>query len=430
MTSEYILRLIQEYNPQKRGGEVKIPSFRRELYFEMEKWLDKKQALAIAGLRRTGKTTIMRQLMQKPGIDGAFFSFDEEETQKKDILVFIIDYFINNFGSKYIFLDEIHYIEDWEGVLKRYYDQKNIKFIISGSESLELSRAKAALAGRIITFKLEPLTFREYLGLRGKNVARKITPDDFAEIEKLYTSVITEKEFFENEFIDYIFKGAFPELVNENQESVISTYVRELVVKKIIYRDIPAIFEIRRKDLLFELFQYACSNSANLFDIKNLCTTFKADYETVSNYLFYLRSAFLIKVAESYSRSPAKRVRRNKKMYALHPSIAFAVLGYGREMLVEKILGQYVESVFAGAFFWRDRQKNEVDVVLENKALIPIEVKFQSQLTSSDFKGLMKCMEEFGLEKGILATRDVFEKRIIGGKEILLIPAWMLMLVY
>ncbi len=55
-----------------------------------------------------------------------------------------------------------------------------------------------------------------------------------------------------------------------------------------------------------------------------------------------------------------------------------------------------------------------MDVVLENKALLP----------------MMKCMEEFGLEKGILATRDVFEKRIIGGKEFLLIPAWLLMLVY
>jgi len=430
MVNEYLLRLIQEYNPQKRGGEIKIPLFRRELFFVMEQWLDKKQALAIVGLRRTGKTTIMRQLMQKPGIEGAFFSFDEEETQKKEHLVFIIDFFINNFGSKYIFLDEIHYIEDWEGVLKRYYDQKDIKFIISGSESLELSKAKSALAGRIITFKLDPLTFREYLGLRGKNVGRKIEPDDFEGIEMLYASLITEKELFENEFIDYLYKGAFPELVNEEQESIIKTYIRELVIKKIIYRDIPAIFEIRRRDLLFELFKYACSNSANLFEIQNLCTTFKADYETVSNYLFYLRSAFLIKVAESYSRSPSKRARRNKKLYVLHPSIAFAVLGYGRDMLVEKILGQYVESVFAGDFFWRDKQKNEVDVVLENKTLLPIEVKFQSQINSSDLKGLMKFMEEFGLEKGILATRDVFEKRIIEGKEVLLIPTWLLMLLY
>ncbi|TRZ87918.1 MAG: ATP-binding protein [Methanosarcinales archaeon] len=430
MTSDYIIRLIHEYNPHKRGGRIEIPGFKRELYSEIEQWLDKKQVLAIAGLRRTGKTTIMRQLMEKPGVDAAFFSFDEEETQKKEVLVFIIDFFINNFGSKYIFLDEIHYIEDWEGVLKRYYDQKNIKFIVSGSESLELSQAKAALAGRIMTFKLDPLTFREYLGLKGKNNLRKITPDDFSEIEKFYMSVISEKEFFENEFIEYLYKGAFPELVNEYQESVISTYIRELVVKKIIYRDIPAIFEIKRRDLLFEIFRYACSNSANLFEINNLCTTYRADYETVSNYLFYLRSAFLINIAESYSKSLSKRVRRNKKIYAAHPSIAFAAIGYSRDMLVEKILGQFVESAFAANFFWRDRQKNEVDVVLENKVLFPIEVKFQTQITSSDLKGLCKFIEEFSLKKGMLVTRHLFEKRNIDGKEILFVPAWLLMCVY
>jgi predicted AAA+ superfamily ATPase len=315
-------------------------------------------------------------------------------------------------------------------VLKRYYDSKNIKFIVSGSESLELSRAKAALAGRLMTFKLEPLSFREYLGLKGINNARHIAPDGFSEIEKFYTSVITEKEFFENEFIEYLYKGAFPELVNESQEPVISTYIRELVVKKIIYRDIPAIFEIKRRDLLFELFRYTCSNSANLFEIKNLCSIFKADFETVSNYLFYLRSAFLIRVAETYSKSPSKRVRRNKKIYTIHPSIAFAVMGFGRDMLVEKILGQYVESAFAADSFWRDRQKNEVDVVLENKVLFPIEVKFQHQITTSDMKSLLKFMDVFRLEKGILVTRDIFEKRIIDGKEILFVPAWVLMWVY
>jgi len=54
-------------------------------------------------------------------------------------------------------LDEIHYVADWEGTLKRYYDQKNLKFIVSGSESLEISKAKATLAGRLVTFPLNPL---------------------------------------------------------------------------------------------------------------------------------------------------------------------------------------------------------------------------------------------------------------------------------
>jgi len=426
MDREYITRLIYEYNPHLRGGKIEVPEFKRELYHEIEKWLVKRQAIAIVGLRRTGKTTLMRQAMETRGSEAAFFSFDEEETQKKEILVFVIDFFLNNFKSRYIFLDEIHYVEDWEGVLKRYYDLKNVKFVVSGSESLELSKAKAALAGRIVTFKLEPLTFREYLELRGKKLEiGKIALGDTKAIEELYAKLITEKEFFEQEFLEYLYKGAFPELVNEGDESIIGKYIKELVVKKIIYRDIPAIFEIKRKDLLFELFKYACSNSSNLFDIKSLCNIFKADYETVSNYLFYLRSAFLISIAESYSRSPAKRVRRNKKIYASHPSIAFAVLGFGKNMLVEKILGQYVETIFAGEFFWRDKQKNEVDVILKNKTLMPVEIKYQNQIAPSDMKGLLKFMEKFKLEKGIVVTKNLLEKKATDKKEIMFIPAWL-----
>jgi hypothetical protein len=431
MDKEYITRLIYEYNPHLMEGRIEVPRFKRELYVEIEKWLEKKQVIAIAGLRRTGKTTLMLQAMEKLGSKAAFFSFDEEETQKKEILVFVIDFFLNNFKSKYVFLDEIHYVDDWEGVLKRYYDLRNVKFVVSGSESLELGKAKAALAGRIVTFRLEPLSFREYLGLKGKKLETgKIPLSDAGAIEDLYLKLITEKEFFEHEFLEYLYKGAFPELVNEGDESIIRKYIKELVVKKIIYRDIPTIFEIRRKDLLFELFNYTCNNSSNLFDIKSLCNTFKADYETVSNYLFYLRSAFLISIAESYSKNPAKRVRRNKKIYAVHPSMAFAVLGYGRDMLVEKILGQYVETIFAKEFFWRDKQKNEVDVILKNKTLMPIEIKYQSQIAFSDLKGLLKFMEKFKLERGIVATKNLLEKRTVDKKEIIFIPAWLLLCVY
>jgi len=430
MDKEYITRLIYEYNPHIKGLSIEIPEFKRELYSEIYRWLEKKQAIAIVGLRRTGKTTLMRQIIETLSSNAAFFSFDEEETQKKEVLLFVIDYFINNFKSGYIFLDEIHYVDDWEGVLKRYYDLKNIKFIISGSESLELSKSRATLTGRMVTFKLEPLNFREYLNLKGKKLdAGNIAFDDMAAIEGLYTKLITEKEYFEHEFLEYLYKGAFPELVNEDDESVIRKYIKELVVKKIIYRDIPVIFEIRRRDLLFELFKYSCSNSSNLFEIKNLCNIFNANYETISNYLFYLRSAFLVNIVEVYSKSPAKRARRNKKIYAVHPSIAFSLLGYKKDMLVEQVLGQYVESIFADEFFWRDKQKNEVDVVLQNESLVPVEIKYQNHIVPGDLKGLKKFMKTFGSKKGIVVTKNLFESRVFEDKEIMFIPVWLYLLV-
>jgi len=430
--NEYLIRLIYEYNPQIRGKPLEVPEFRRDLYAEIRPWLPKKQAIAIVGLRRTGKTTLMRQLMDETGGErkALFFSFDEEETQKKEVLVFVLDYAINTLGAATIFLDEIHYVDDWEGTLKRYYDQKGLKFILSGSESLEISKAKATLAGRLVTFQLTPLTFREYLAMKGRNVEpADAALDDFPAMNRLYLQCITEKEYFEHEFLEYLYKGAFPELVHEEDGALIRKYIYDLVVKKIIYQDIPAIFDIKRRDILHELFRYACETSSNLFDIQNLSRIFSVHYETVTSYLFFLRTAFLIRVAKSYTGSPAKRARRNKKLYVIHPAIACAVLGYDRHQLIEKVLGQYVETLFAGDYFWRDAKKREVDVVRERGGtLIPIEVKYQGRISPSDAKNLLAFMDARNLPTGIITTKNLMEKTTAGGKEILCLPAWLALL--
>jgi len=429
VNNEYLIRLIHEYNPQLAGRHIEVAEFRRDLYREIEPWIAKKQAIAIVGLRRTGKTTLMRQLMSGMEPGTLFFSFDEEETQKKEVLVFVIDYAINVVHATSIFLDEIHYVEDWEGVLKRYYDQKHCKFILSGSESLEISKAKATLAGRLVTFQLDILSFSEYLRLKGAAVAK--APDavwDFVALERQYNTCLVQKEYYEHEFLEYLYKGAFPELVREEDSTVIRRYIADLVVRKIIYRDIPAIFDIRRRDLLYDLFRFACSTTSGLFDIQNLSRTLNASHETVTSYLFFIRTAFLIRVAEPYSMSPAKRMRRHKKVYVTHPSIACAVLGYDRTQLIEPVLGPYVETLFSGKFFWRDKEKNEVDVVVEAPTLIPIEIKYQNRISPTDTKSLRLFMETHNVGKAVLITKNIFLRSSLDGNEILLIPAWFALL--
>jgi len=487
MNTEYIIRLIHEYNPQFQDTDLVIPEFRRELYGNVEKWMKRKSAIAIVGLRRTGKTTLMQQVMTDRGEDAAYFSFDEEETQNKETLLFVIDYMLNTLKVKSIFLDEVHYVRDWEGVLKRYYDQKGIKFVVSGSESLELNRARESLAGRLVSFRLEPLNFREFLALRGENssikkvrntvtmmVAKMVTGGtgrtdgtgkagktvksdktgrspvygtdrksvslfDFEKVEGLYTRLLTQREFFEHEFMEYLYRGAFPELVHEEDEEVVRKYINELVVKKIIYRDIPSIFQVRRRDLLFEILMYVCTNSGGLYNVNNLSTTFNANNETISNYLFYLRSAFLIRESTAYSGSPTKRARRNRKLYAATPSIAIALAGISRSGLIDQILGRHVETLFAGEYFYRDKQKNEVDVVYltgswkkgtQKKETIPVEVKYQEHLFPSDLKSVRLFMNKFGVERGVVITKNRMEIRELKEGRILLVPAWLALLVY
>ena len=430
MDKDYLIRLIREFNPWLEGRTFDVPPTRRDLYDEIGPWLSRKQAVAITGLRRTGKTTLMRQLQEKLPGPSVFFSFDEEETRTKEVLVFVLDYAVTTLDAKSILLDEIQYVEDWEGTLKRYYDQKGLKFVLSGSESLDIYRAKAALAGRIATFVLPPLSFREYLRLKGATFGQEpATLADYPSMERLYHECITRKEYFEQEFIEYLYKGAFPELVQEQDSAVIRKYIHDLVVKKIVYRDIPSIFEVRRPDILLGLFRYAGSTSSQLYDIQNLARHFGVHAETVANYLWYLQSAFLIRSAESYTASPAKRARRNKKLYVTHPSIACALLGYDRHQLIEPVLGPYVETLFAGQYFWRDKYKREVDVVRETRdGLLPIEIKYQAGITPADTKNLRFFMEEHHVPLGILVTKDLMDRKSVDGRDILYIPAWLALL--
>ena len=442
MNKEYINRLILEYNPILDGRTLQVPELRRELFEDLERWLDKRQALAIVGLRRTGKTTLLRQLMVRLEARAAYFSFDEEETRDKETLVYIIDHMLNNLGASHILLDEIQYVNDWEGVVKRYYDQKGVKFVLSGSESLDINRARESLAGRLLILKLEPLNFREFLVLReegkgGNDLQRLMKPDirsiklwDLDAMEGLYTRFLTRKEFFEQQFVNYIYKGAFPELVNEADPGIIREYIEGLVVKKIIYQDIPSMFQVKRRTLLYQLFEYACHYSSNIFHLKTLADTFEANVETVGNYLSYLKHAFLIRTAQPYSGSHTARVRRNKKLYVTAPCLAIALLGYSSGMLVESLMGSLVETAFAGEYFYRDRQKHEVDVILDEDGLVPVELKYQGLIVSRDLKGVSVFMEKYGLEKGVVITRDIMERRMVKGKEVLLVPAWLASLVY
>ena len=430
MDKEYIIRLIHEYNLHLRGQKLVVPEFRRELYREVERWMPKNQAIAIVGLRRTGKTTIMKQFISELGKTASYFSFDEEETQRKDVLTFVIDYMLQNFNSEYIFLDEVHYVEDWQGVLKRYIDLRRTKFIISGSESLEIRKARESLAGRLITLRLNTLVFREYLGLIDRNVPiQNIGKFDPEGMERQYTELITDIEYLEEAFNDYLIKGAFPEIALEDDPLVINKYVNEMVIRKIIFRDIPSIFDIRRRELLFDLMKYACEKTSFLYNINNLCNIFNANYETVVNYLSYLKSAFLIRTAEVFSLSPAKRTRRNKKLYVVHPSLAFSILGYDRNMLRPQLLGPYIESLFAGDTFYRDKHKVEVDTIItENDELIPVEVKYQNTINKSDLKGIMKFKNRYRTGMPIVITKSIFEIKRYRDVDFLLIPAWLALL--
>ncbi|MCX9014617.1 MAG: ATP-binding protein [Candidatus Methanoperedens sp.] len=424
--------LLIKHNPWWKGEIPKYPEFKRDLLENILKYAGYKQIIAITGLRRIGKTTLLKQVirtLEVPKNNICYISFDDIDFQKYEIAEDLINYFLEYSDKntmRYLFLDEVQKLPNWADLLKTYYDtEDNLKILISGSASLELNQNKETLAGRILTFDMPVLSFSEFVRYYGMEPGFK-TKDLFREYDLKFAG---NKEKYKELFEDYLWRGAFPELLeNSGDREFIKKYIKESVIEKAII-DIARITGENEK-IIYELFRLLANSNAQLFEIVNLSQLLKVNRNQVSNYINLLEKSFLINISYNFTKSVAKQVRTNKKQYLAHSSLVMALLDYPVGILNTEAAGYLVESVVANSIenggFWRSPQKDEVDIVTKDK--IPIEVKYQSQITNSDLKSLLKFCNKFGADKGIIVTKNLLERREIDGREILLIPVWVFLL--
>ena len=239
MENDLILEEIIKQNKHwiKNSSWFDVKKYQRKLLFELIGYLKEEQILSIIGLRRTGKTTILKQiinyLINNKNINPEnilFLSFDEALITSKLSLNKYLDAFLDkakNNKLKYIFLDEIQYIDKWQHILKRYYDTRgNIKFIISGSSSLFVQKKTTeSLAGRIYEFKLNHLGFDEFLEMSGAKKSliaeyKKFAISNLNEIkyskDKYQWFLAQNGKELEKLFEDYLLHYQFPETIYKN----------------------------------------------------------------------------------------------------------------------------------------------------------------------------------------------------------------------
>jgi predicted AAA+ superfamily ATPase len=232
-----IKEVILQSNPWWK--EKFEPHFKpREVYAQIKNFLKLPQIIAFTGLRRVGKTTIMYKIIEdsiKGGFDPkniVYFSFDEfRDIRIKEVLDRYEELLEKNLREgKYIFLfDEIQKVNNWEEQIKRIYDlfKDKGKIIISGSEALFIKKkSKETLAGRIFEFKVERLSFKEFLGF--KDISYKPVS-------------IYEKEL-KKAFSEFVLTLGFPELVGVKEKEVIKKYVKESIVDRVVYKRHPIPF--------------------------------------------------------------------------------------------------------------------------------------------------------------------------------------------
>ena len=298
----------------------------REQYLkEIRKFIDKPIIKVITGMRRSGKSMILKLISEELKINGInekniiFINFESlmftELTNFKNLYNYVINKSQNITGKIYIFLDEIQEVASWEKVINSLLVDLNCDIYITGSNASLLSSELATyIAGRYVEIKVFPLSFKEFV--------------EFSKIQNPQIIHSTE-EYFEQ----YLEFGGLPAIHNFNQDKAsIYQYLTD-IYNSVLLKDVISRNNIRDIELLERIILFIFDNIGNTFSAKKISDFLKnqgrkLSTETVYNYLKALENACIISKVQRYDIKGKSILETQEKFYLLDLGLKHSQLGY------------------------------------------------------------------------------------------------------
>jgi len=445
MDKDFLIKYLSERNYWWNTGKIEEYEKgieRKDYISTINKILNLNRIVCLVGIRRSGKTTLLFQLMDlllgKNDPKRIVYVKIDDILSKIDNLRDITSVYHELTGIDpksnrvYFLLDEIHFMKDWQLQIKYFIDSHyKSKFIVSGSSKTMLYKdASESLVGRIRFVDVFPLTFREFLRFNGMELNLK-EGMEFKTIKENYYNLISKKEEILHFLRLYLEVGAFPEWFRikdrrEWQKTLVDDYL-----SLILFKDIVHVFKVKDPLLLEKLIHEIATLSTNRFSYLSLSNRLDADRETIKLYLYYLKASSLIYISEVYFRRKKSRERLEKKMY-------FWEEGLRRALTLDDNEGKSIENVvvwhlikkgmkekpFFEPFYWKNR--GEVDFIFDGKKILPVEIKYREN--PLHINSLIEFLDKFSIDKGVVVTKDFLDEKIIKDKKILFIPAWLFLL--
>ena len=395
-------------------------------------------------------------------LDEPFFG-----TEKTSLIQHVIDVYakyilscdLDSLAEKiYIFFDEIQQIDEWSETLKSYYDKRYpIKFTVSGSSAAGITRGSSeSLAGRVSLNILPTLKFADYLRFRNPN------SELIKQIEQLQTTLTTALEnnsitafsktlaeshaklvpyqrWIETLLSEFMVKGGYIELVEIDDYQKCAKYLKDLL-QLVIYKDILKVFGIRNPKNIEELLLYLANHSAELFSETGASPKLKMKQETIGEYLDYLQEVFLINSCMIYAKNRAKQLRNPKKIYISDIGLRNVLNGtYSPQamldprdvgLMAETLVHNHIQSLMShfaayrpNCYYWKNHC--EIDnVITYGKTPVPIEVKYQNEISSKDAEGCLEFAQENTSPFGIVVTKN----KLAYENPMVYIPLWYFLL--
>ncbi|APF17770.1 putative ATPase [Caldithrix abyssi DSM 13497] len=380
-----------------------------------------REIAVISGIRRCGKSTFLHEIRLKNAESDYYINFDDER-----LIHFTVDdfqklheLFIELFGKQSTFyFDEIQNITGWERFVRRLHETGN-KVYVTGSNASMLSKELGThLTGRYIQYELYPFSFKEFL--KFNNVA-------YNNEDLLTTSGRSTLKRWFNEYFKW---GGFPEyLKNKNREYLKSLY------ESILYRDVLVRNKLSNEKEVLEIMYYLSSNMARLISYNRLKNIIGVkNPTTVKNYLDYLQNSYLVFLVNKFDHSLKKQLLNPKKAYLIDIAMANELGFHSTEdngYLLENLV--YLELLRRRKEVYYHKNKYECDFLIreKNRIVEAIQVTWDmdnSKTREREINGLLKTMDLFNLEQGLILSAHSTEDIEIKNKRIRVRPAWQWML--
>ncbi len=346
----------------------------------------------------------------------------------------------------YVFFDEIQYLSDWERHLKSLVDSyPQHRFIATGSAAAALKlKSDESGAGRFSDFTLPPLTFYEYIKFTDRERRTPFLQENgsFKRIR-----IIEKIEDLNNEFIDYINFGGYPETVFLEDARENRRFIKDDIIDKVLLRDLPNLYGIQNIAELNRLFVTLAHNTGQEVNLPGICKNSGLSKDTILRWLEYLEAAFLIKRVNRVDRTVRKFKRNHTfKIYLQNPSMYTALFGFVNKS-DKAVLGRLVETAVFSNFFhsagdlypYYARWKNsEVDLIIMDmlgNLIQAVEIKWSDRPLEnpSELKALLSFGKENQLsdpEELTCCTLTKYEVKTYGNKKIGFDPTSFFCLLY
>lgn len=427
----------------------------RKLLAELKSWLNSPEILVIKGPRQVGKTTlvtILQTYLIKQGISSDnihFITFEDREILqvfRKDPRNYIQKYTNSLKPQKkhYFFIDEFQYLKGGGQNLKLLYDlSENIKFIITGSSSLEITdQVGKFLVGRAISFNLWPLDFEEFLQTKEPEIYRYHQEEK----QKLKKLILENKpfkistQFFERQLAlyleEYVLFGGYPNVIlnaNIKQKQIVLKNIYETYLT----RDIIHLLKISNTDTFIKIAIILASQISSLLNYQNITQDSGSYFQEIKRYLSVLEETYVIKRIRPYFRNQTTELKKNPKIYFIDPGLRNSILVNFESLDCRLDKGNLVENFILNELvknfeepnmqikYWRTTSQAEVDfVIVKGTELVPIEVKmspFKKPNISRSFRSFIK---KYNPKIGLILTQDFIGKIKINSTQIYFAPVY------